>query len=104
MRWGRYLHAKHPNSKTRVITLDLSVKGDPASKYTTAGTVLGIISPLKFHHSITVLLTSVELSLYQGAVIFVGRCHSVQRNILPEDMAQQLLLNVGTHLPQCTVS
>jgi hypothetical protein len=73
MGWGCYLHAKHPNWKTRVITLDLSVTGDPASKYTTADTVLGIISPLKFHHSITALLTSVELSLYQRVVSLLGQ-------------------------------
>jgi hypothetical protein len=75
MGWGCYLHAKHPNWKTRVITFDLSVKGDPASKYATAGTVFRIISTLKLHHYIKVVLTSVGLSLYQRAVILVGRCH-----------------------------
>jgi hypothetical protein len=102
MGWGCYLHAKHPNWKTRVITLDLSVKGDPASKYAAAGTVLGVISPLKFHH-------------YQSSVNFGGaeliptcgnlgrQVSRVQRNILPEDRAQQLLLIFGTHLPQYTV-
>jgi len=61
---GCYLDNKYPNWKTRVIVLDLSVKGDPVSKYATAGTVLGIISSLKLHHCIKVVLISVRLSLY----------------------------------------
>lgn len=60
---GCYLNAKHPNWKTRVITHDLSVKGDTASNYATAGTVPGIISHLKFHSCIKVVLPSVGLSL-----------------------------------------
>ena len=75
MGWGCYLHAKRPNWKPRAITLDMSVKGDHASNYATSGTVLGITSPLKFHHCIKVVLTLVGLSLNQRAVISVGRCH-----------------------------
>jgi hypothetical protein len=58
--WACRSHAQSPTWRTRVslsvwvITFDLSGKGDPASRYATAGVALGILWPRKHHHHVKV--------------------------------------------------